>query len=145
MCVYCLIDNPWVQGIVGGIIVSVVWLGGVLLYKILRYDSLYSKYEGKYNQYLKRDEQKEIWAVISLTRKGNKFIVDGKILKGESLNDRIVGEISMDDRMPLYGRGYYKHEGKPLFGFYEIQINSQKEDFYIHVNYNTNNESINQG
>ncbi|MBI2966603.1 MAG: hypothetical protein HYY40_02160 [Bacteroidetes bacterium] len=148
-------DNPWFQGVVGGLIAGIISAIIIWLYKKLEqesiHDDLYSKYEGNYNQYLKRtlnnrdspetNEEKIIVAEIKLTRSRNKFILNGTTITNnpeDKKDAKFNGEIIMDERMPLYGRGYYKHKSTS-FGFYEVQMDSKIEEFYVHRIYYSNN------
>jgi hypothetical protein len=90
--------------------------------------------------FYKYDENKKSLGIIHIKRSGFKFLFDGN-LDSDLKKDfpSFKGEITMDNRMPMYGKGYYVHiddKGKesisPQFGFYEVNLNSNKDRFYVH-------------
>jgi len=119
--------NILLAGIISGIIAIIVYNS----YKFIRSHFTYRKYKGKYDVYLKRDEELQEGEPVEIYKVcGNRIHVKRK---HKNISES-KGIIIMSHNVPNYGTGNYHHNDiKDGWGNWNVQI--YNEQFLVDVQY----------
>jgi len=135
----CLLLETFGIPVSVSLIAILAWEGLKRLIKWWEYRREYSSFEGFYivkNKY----DQSEPMFYYEVGRKGKTFIIKDGVSYDEKV-ELIHAEITMSDESPEYGRGYFRHneitDGKSKgvigFGFWEIQLDKDKDEILCHT------------
>lgn len=128
-----------IVGILTGFLVTIVVFGLQKL-SLFMNTRKFQIYNGNYNCYQKDDSTKKSVSDINITVSYNKMTIKGTRTVDKS---NTIGVIELNMTIPEYGKGYYHHTDLTGWGFYEIQIRSEKE-ILVHAPYFKNHNQINQ-
>jgi hypothetical protein len=123
--------------IFGGIAAAAIFLLIQLIIKKITFLVRYYKLTSKdYIWYFKNDANQtpKYNILFSLPFSLNRINFTGVTVEK---NIKLHGYINMDEKLPYYGKGYYKNDDNISFGFLEVQLNPKSEELFIHIHFVT--------